>query len=288
MTSLLFLPFWYQCILAGILGAILASFINVVTYRMHTNASLGGRSRCFSCGHNLSWYELVPVFSFLFLRGRCFHCRASIATRNVLVELLMAAVFVFLYSTSASFALFLLQAGLCVVLLGVALYDLDHMIIPNELVWATAAFSVAILIVPVLFGDSVFALNTVVLHLGAGAAAFIGYGSLWLVSRGQWIGLGDAKLALPLGLLLLPGAALSMIVLSFWIGATIALLLLAAQLVRTWYRQRSYTRGVVANTTQYFTMKSEIPFAPFLILSFFVTYFLQGNVLTIVSYVFPL
>src|SRR5680860_1900327 len=81
--SFLFLIFF------SFLGLIVGSFLNVVILRHNTGASLGGRSGCFSCGHNLTWYELVPVVSFLALRGRCNHCGCKISRQYPLVEILL-------------------------------------------------------------------------------------------------------------------------------------------------------------------------------------------------------
>ncbi|MFA5291129.1 MAG: prepilin peptidase, partial [Candidatus Paceibacterota bacterium] len=91
---------------------------------------------------------------------------------------------------------------------------------------------------------------------------------LWTVSRGRWLGFGDVKLALGIGLLLGWELGLSALVLSFWLGAIIGLFLIAWGKTQLWRRGKSYT------------MKSEVPFAPFLILGFWLVFFLSINVLT--------
>lgn len=275
------MPLWYQLVVAGLLGAVLASFMNVVAYRMHTNASINGRSRCFSCGHTLTWYELIPIVSYCLQTGRCRSCRAHIAWRDVLVEVFTAAVFIYLYITSMTIIYFFLAAALALVMLGIILYDVEHMIIPNEFVLVIVGIVTTILGLQWYQG---LILVPLWVHLLSALGSFAVYAGLWLVSSGRWIGLGDAKLALPLGALLSPTAAFSMIVLSFWVGAIIALSLLTVGFVRRYWRNRAYARTGVANQVGYLTMKSEIPFAPFLIIAFSLAYFLEADVLSLFSY----
>lgn len=283
MFDLTLLPLWYQLTCIGLLGAIFGSFINVVAYRMHTNASLGGRSRCFSCGHTLRWYELMPVLSYTCLLGRCSACRARISVANLLVEVVLGSIFVVLYLLSGSLLEFGLLAALATLLTGVFLYDMAHMIIPNEFVLMVIGVSLALFMVG---GD--FALINIAWHGLSALLAFLSYASLWYFSSGRWIGFGDAKLALPLGFLLVPMGVFSMVVLSFWVGAAIALSLLLFQGMLSYIRQRAYTPKGVANYRRYFTMKSEIPFAPFLIIAFFLVYIFEVDVLTLLTHVFAL
>jgi leader peptidase (prepilin peptidase)/N-methyltransferase len=78
-------------------GTIIGSFLNVVIYRTNTGKSLLGRSACMSCKKRLAWYELVPIFSFIFLNGRCGHCKTRISYQYVLVEFLTGLVFALIY-----------------------------------------------------------------------------------------------------------------------------------------------------------------------------------------------
>ncbi len=282
MMSFSLLPLWYQLFVVGTLGAVLASFVNVLAYRMHTSTSISGRSRCFSCGHTLSWYELVPVFSYLALSGRCRVCHAHIAWRDVVVEITMAALTIAVYLSSTSLVEFLLGTFLVFVLLLVVLYDTAHMIIPDESVLVALGVAIGLLTYRWYEGVSVpelLSYAVVSLMILAGTYAF-----LWIISRGRWIGLGDAKLAAPLALVMTPFQAFSTVVLSFWVGAVIACLLLFIQFLSRRFSPRVYARTTVANTHKYLTMKSEIPFAPFLVLAFLLVYFGGVNVLSLFSY----
>ena len=133
------------------LGLIIGSFLNVVIARYNTQKNFGGRSACMSCENKLCWYELIPLFSFFALRGRCRSCKTKISTQYPLVELgtglLFALLFlkfqnVFFFSTidfAISYALYATMFSLLVV---IAVYDLKHKIIPDtlSLVFGVLAF----------------------------------------------------------------------------------------------------------------------------------------------------
>jgi prepilin signal peptidase PulO-like enzyme (type II secretory pathway) len=112
-------------------------------------------------------------------------------------------------------------------------------------------------------------------RIGAGFGAAFFFWGLWYVSKGRWIGFGDAKLALPLGMLVGIGDVFSMVVFSFWIGAGVSLVLLGIQKLL----KRGKTSLRFLSTP--ITMKSEVPFAPFLILGFIAVHFLHADIFDI-------
>ncbi len=271
MELIALLPLWYQYTLVVLFGLVIGSFLNVYIYRFHTGRSLTGSSHCLSCARPLAWYELLPVFSYLALRGRCRTCGSYIPFRYVLVEVLTASLFLLAYILVPLSYMMLLWWSLLAVLVVIVVYDLYHLIIPNELVVSVAVLTLLMFMaalswqwLPILFLS----------HAAAAFGAFAFYGGLWLVSKGRWIGLGDAKLAAPLAFLLGPWETFSFVVLSFWIGAglSIVILLLQRLLKRGQYRLSKYGLTI--------TMKSEVPFAPFLILAFLAVALLKLNVLT--------
>src|SRR3989344_4939149 len=85
---------------AGVLGAILASFLEVVADRLPRGEKPFGRSHCDHCGRTLSWFELIPVLSWLLLRGRCRTCDARIPIRHLLFEVSLGAVFASVAATA--------------------------------------------------------------------------------------------------------------------------------------------------------------------------------------------
>ena len=266
-----------------ILGLIVGSFLNVVIYRLHTNKSLSGRSHCLSCGAPLLWYELVPVISYLLLRGRCRTCNAHISSRYATVELLTAVLFLSVGIYVTDTVHIILGLVLMSLLVVVVVYDVRHTIIPDELVLYITGIAVLYTMwSPTTAVISFPSMSTIV----GGILAASVFGVLVLVSHGRWMGLGDVKLAFPLGFILGTSLAWSMVVLSFWIGAIISVLLLligrySALSIRIHRRGKTPLRFY----TPRLTMKSEVPFAPFLVTAFIFVYLSNIDVFDITEYV---
>jgi prepilin signal peptidase PulO-like enzyme (type II secretory pathway) len=233
-----------------IFGTIIGSFLNVVALRYNTGRSINGRSACFSCGHKLSWYELVPLFSFIASLGKCRSCKSKISWQYPLVEALTGILFVLLFNYFGLTLHLLFWVILVSLLIVIGVYDLRHKIIPDGLVYA---FSIIALLGHVLLGEFNF------WFVAAGIILFIPFFFLWFISKGKWIGLGDGKLALGFGFALGLVDGISAIVLAFWIGAVVSVLLLAFK-------------------GKQLTIKSEIPFGPFLILGFLLILFFGWDV----------
>ncbi len=145
MFSPLLLPLAY-----GLFGLIIGSFLNVLILR-RSILSVGGRSACMSCEHELSWYELIPVFSWIALRGRCRSCGSSISVQHPLVEAATAALFVVIgmsgYALDPVAAL--LALAIVSLLVAIAAYDIRHTIIPDS--WGYT-FAVLALMLSVYWG----------------------------------------------------------------------------------------------------------------------------------------
>jgi len=252
--------------LVFVFGTIIGSFLNVVIYRFNTGKGLLGRSRCFSCHKKLSWYELIPILSFLFQKGRCISCKCKISWQYPLVEFLTGAVFaLFFWKFFIKQAFFLTQINILFfffylvifsILLVIAVYDLRHAIIPNMLVYIFILLAFFVFVLDVTGAISnpffTFSLNDILAPL----VLFSFFGGLWFFSKGMWIGFGDAKLSVGIGFLLGWKASVIAFLISFWVGAIVGIYLLSL---------RRYS----------FTMKSEIPFGPFLILGTFTAFLIS-------------
>jgi leader peptidase (prepilin peptidase)/N-methyltransferase len=246
-----------------LLGMIVGSFLNVVIYRFNTHKTFGGRSVCMSCKNQICWYDLVPVFSFCFLSGRCRHCSSKISWQYPAVELATGIMFLLLFSKfefifwidplvfAYTFGFF---ATLFSVLMVITVYDLKHKIIPDtlSLVFGTLAFMSVF-----IFSDLILYVHMPTLYSFLGILIALPFAFFFFVSGGRWMGFGDAKLAIGIGLLLGLAKGLSAVALAFWIGALVGILLVILGKVR----------GI----------KSEIPFAPFLALGTFLTFLLEFN-----------
>lgn len=262
-------------------GVVLGSFINALVWRLRqqgvesragknaqrrkptnyklptTNYSiLRGRSMCPSCKHQLAARDLVPVLSWVSLRGRCRYCHKPISVQYLLVELLTGVLFVVFY-LGWSFPLWglhlvLFGFGLVYLVFFVALgvYDAKWYLLPDRLVFPLVGVAAAAVAVKTVWlkdwsivGQAVFA-----------AAIIFGlFWGLYQVSGGRWIGGGDVKLSLALGMIVgTPLAALLVLFLASLLGtlASVPLLL------------KSKTRQGLAR---------HIPFGPYLLAATFVT-----------------
>lgn len=252
------------------LGAIIGSFLNVLVIRFGAR-SVSGRSECLSCATQLKWFENVPIISWLVLRGKCRSCGSAISPQYLLVELLTAVVFVAIgigYSgasieTLNEFSVLALMLALSSIAIAIAVYDARHTIIPDA--WAYAAAAIAFLI---MISVNVSLSWTTVL---AGPVIAFPLFALWLFSRGAWMGLGDAKLALSIGWVLGPLYGYVALMLSFMIGAFVSIcILMPLPHILKYLRRKGIARLSAGSET--YTMKSEVAFGPFLVAAFFITW----------------
>lgn len=239
-----------------ILGLVIGSFLNVVILRLNTERSFGGRSGCMSCQKKLSWYELIPVFSYLGLLGRCSGCKSKISSQYPLVEfatgLIFAGLFIkfqdiFLINTITFAIVYSYYVAISALLIIISVYDLKHKIIPDVLAFALGVLGFVGLFFFNTDGYVVFYPHIPsLLDFASGLFVAAPFALFWLVSSGRWIGLGDAKLAVGLGWVLGLSKAISAVVLAFWSGALVGIFLILL--------------------SKKYGMKSEIPFAPYLVL----------------------
>lgn len=258
-----------------ILGAIVGSFLNVVILRWNTGQSIFGpreRSCCFSCRKQLVWWELVPIVSFFILRGRCSTCKSKISWQYPAVEFCTGVVFAFLmFRFPFSPLSFIYAACVASVLIVITFYDLKHKIIPNFFVYVFIVLAA----MPLVFSGQPVAELMMSFDTLAGPIFYACFALLWLVSRGTWIGFGDAKLVLGIGLLLGLAHGLSALVLAFWIGAVVSIALV---LFRTLVQKNIVPVTRLPLALQHLTMKSEVPFAPFLILGTAIAFFYHVDI----------
>src|SRR5918999_4381959 len=155
MPDLSLIPPAFGYIAAGIFGAIIGSFLNVVIHRVPLEESIVfPNSRCPSCGASVRAYDNVPVLSWVVLRGRCRDCRTPISARYPAVELLTAALFglTFWFRSGATLALpfDLLFVAAIVALVFI---DAEHMLLPNAITYPGLALAlIARVVVPNLYG----------------------------------------------------------------------------------------------------------------------------------------
>lgn len=274
MQDLLLLPTIQLVLISAGFGLIIGSFLNVFIYRFRTGKSLSGSSHCLSCATPLKWFELFPVISYVCLRGRCRSCGCRIPPRYALVESFTALLFVLTALQVSSLVELLFLWVVMSVLVVVFVYDLNHYIIPDSTVIVLTLLTTGWLGYMSFLGMPTSYILWDILAAALGSSFFL---ALWLVSRGQWLGFGDVKLAFPLGLLVGSAKVFSMIVFSFWIGAAISLCIVGLAKV-----QRGKL-GLLFGTPR-LTIKSVVPFAPFLIAGCLLVFFTQLNVINLFSF----
>ncbi len=255
-----------------IFGTLIGSFLNVVILRHNTGKGISGRSSCQSCGKVLGPFELIPILSFLIQGGACKACRSKISFQYPAVEFMTGLMFLMIFFTYTSILSIVLGFIIVSLLIVITVYDLKHGIIPNTFVFSFIAVSIFTLFFNV---DTLSFILPSTWALMAGPILAIPVWLLWRVSDGKWIGLGDAKLFLGAGWLLGISKGITVFALSFWIGAAVSLLLMFV-----WRFMRIKKLNLRFKDI---TIKSEVPFAPFIILSFFIVYFWGVNLFSVIS-----
>lgn len=266
-------------IFAFVLGAVVGSFLNVCIIRFGTGKTILGRSACMVCARQLSWWELIPIGSFAALRGKCASCKTKLSKQYIIVEILagcITAFFAYQYilrdGSGFTLALFGFSVVIWSFLLMIAVYDVYHKAIPNIFVGWFIGVSLVLAVFEAVHEGSWHLLGG---HIIAALLLSAFFFLIWGLSRGRAMGLGDGILAFGIGLYLGIPQGLSGIAFGFWIGALYAV-------GRILY-ERMGTREFQSGGKR-ITMKSEVPFAPFLILGAFIALAFHSDVFHILFF----
>jgi len=231
-------------------GLVIGSFLNSAIYRLEAGGNIAReRSRCPKCGHILSWYELVPLLSFAVQRGACRACKKSISWQYPLVEFSCALLFVFVWHHVPAYYHFhgeiVYLWYVFASLLLIFVFDLKQYIIPNRVVYP-------LILITLLWGwfGSRYMLPEYPFWSALGLSSF--FLLQYLISKGTWIGFGDVKFGIFMGLFLGTPLVFVAFFFSYFLGALASLFLL-------WRKKKA--------------LKSQIPFGPFLILGTAIAYF---------------
>jgi leader peptidase (prepilin peptidase)/N-methyltransferase len=215
--------FWL--VLAGLLGACIGSFLNVVIYRLPLGQSLvTPPSRCPKCGYRLKFYDNIPVFGWLLLGGRCRECKNKISIQYPIVELITAVLFVIVVWMTPPGPLLASRLLLLCILIALFGIDLEHQILPNSITLPGIVAGLLLsTIAPPGLRDAV--IGTV---LGGGVLYAIAWG-YYLWRREEGLGMGDVKMLAMIGAFLGWKMVLVTLVLSSFSGAIIGVGLIALQ-----------------------------------------------------------
>ena len=232
-----------QYIIFSLLGLTIGSFLNVCIDRLPVKKSLiSPPSHCDSCQHRLSPIDLIPVLSYLWLRGRCRYCGARIPLRPLLVEVLtglLFALFLWRLDLSAEFAVTVFY---CCIFIVIIFIDLEHRLILNVITYPAAIAALIISIFYPQLEGLIDGVPGVINHIIGGAFGFILFFAIAVIKPGG-MGWGDVKLAGLIGLVI----GMPLVIVSLFLGIVAGGMVVVALLLFK-IRQR----------------KEAVPYAPFL------------------------
>ena len=238
-----------------ILGITIASFLNVCIDRLPRNESLiFPASHCDSCHHSLAMKDNIPIFSYIWLRGRCRYCQAPIPRRILWVEISIGVLFGFTYwryEFSSELAIALLYICLFIVILVI---DLEHRLVLNKIVFPAMVVALLLSTFFTIFSTQPEIVPEIQDAASGGGIGLILFLLVVIISRGG-MGWGDVKLAALIGLVTGLPLVFVALLMGVILGGVVAVLLLALKIKRR---------------------KEAIPFAPFLSLATIAT-LLWGN-----------
>ena len=242
-------------ILIFTLGIIIGSFLNVCIYRIPREESIAfPSSHCTYCSTPLRWYDLIPIFSYLSLRGKCRYCGGHISPQYPIIEALNGILYVITYYIYGLSLDFIFYSFIISSLISMSLIDYYHKIIPDGLNIMILIMTIIYKSISILFYHIPIGLLDSFLGLLAGGILFFLIAAL---SNGG-MGGGDIKLITVLGLILGLKKTLLNILLSFVIGAVFSILLLTLN-----------KKG----------KKDAIPFGPFINIAFMITLFFGEQII---------
>lgn len=240
----------FSYILVALFGLAVGSFLNAVIFRLKAGKSfLAGRSACPKCQHLLKASDLIPIFSFIGLAGRCRYCRQKISWQYPLVEAglgLSFCLLFFYFSLSLEFFFYLIISSFLLVIL---VYDLKHHLILDKV-------TVPAIILAFIF-NLILRVSLLDLILGGilGGGFFL---AQYALSSGKWIGGGDIRLGVLMGFILGWHKLLAALFIAYFAGAIFSLFLII-------FRKKK--------------LKSRLPFGPFLVLATFVCLLLGDKII---------
>ena len=274
-----------------VLGLIVGSFLNVVICRLETGEGIiVGRSHCPRCKEILKWFDLIPLLSFIFLKGKCRYCKKPISWQYPIVELatglIFFSIFNFQFSIFNEFSIFnpeinsgqvfqtlnilnfLFLIFVSCILIIIFAFDLKHFIIPDKIIFPAIGIVLFYQLFRILEIGNWSLIGNWKLEIGnfptlfnalaAGFLASIFFLSIIFLTHGKGMGMGDVKFAFLIGLILgWPNVLLALFI-AFMLGAVVGLVLI-------FLRKK--------------TFKSEVPFGPFLCVGTFLCLFYSEQII---------
>lgn len=222
-------------LLIFVIGASIGSFLNVLIDRLPNDETILGRSHCDHCGKKLSWFDLIPIVSFIFIKGKCRYCHKSLSFQYPFIEALTGISFVLVYLFQFSIIHLILMWGIASCLIVIFFTDLKYHLISDYMLVAIAVF------IGLLHISSNLNL---VNFLISGAFVALPIYLIYFISRERAMGLGDVHLSFTVGFLLGWRMGFMALYIAFVLGAVVGLIMIAIHKKK---------------------LKSRIPFGPFIV-----------------------
>lgn len=250
-------------VLSFLFGSAIGSFVQLVVTRLHVAPTIFVRSKCLSCGEALRHFDLIPIFSYLFLRGKCRYCKSVFGVSSLIIELFYGVVFVLLYhfilASHVSLlisSLWLVYYSLLFVVLGIiALYDYAHTYIPIQFLFFYCILTFLMLAIRYIDGGGSMTLLAPIIV----AFPFL---LIWLITRGKGLGFGDVMLFLGVGAFFGVEQGLAVLLFSIWMGAIVGICIYVIR-----------RKNLIKNTA--------IPFIPFIVFAFLIILFTDIDIFSI-------
>ncbi len=249
-------------------GLSVGSFVNVIVLRFGFEETPLSRSHCMACNAHIRWYDLVPVFSFLFLRGRCRDCGSALTAQYPLVELAMGVLFALAYLFMPPLFSFWSIVAFCMLLVflaalvGLVVYDVRHTLVPLQFVYVLAGAALLASVSESLFAHALLPLIDSAL---GGAVLFAFFAGIVVVTKGRGMGMGDGYVAAAAGFLLGLFRGIEAVMFGVWIATAVYIFMfLLSSLFKKTRLLRPLSRVTIA---------SELPFVPFLALGIIIALF---------------
>lgn len=246
-----------------LLGAVIGSFLNVVVYRLPKRIkflTFGSRSKCPMCKRKLEERDLIPIVSYLILRGRCRHCKKKISRQYIVIEAVTAILFAGLFMVYGLDIMLLYALVMVSFTIPLFVIDAKHKIIPDavSLPFIAASLIIGFLVVPTWYEVLI-----------GGAVGTLFFLLQWVASRGRWIGSGDIRLGAAMGLLLGWKQLLVALAIAYFSGTLV---------------------GLTALLSRHKKLKSTIAFGPYLLAGTLIAYFWGAQILEwyLDIYIYPI
>ena len=248
---------FFYSFLIFILGTCLGSFANVCIYRLPKNKQIiSGRSFCPNCKKKISWYDNLPLISFINLNNKCRKCNKSISPRYFLVELTTGITFLLIYLNFQNSLTIIFLSILSLILIIIFFIDLENFIIPDSLNFTIMGLALLKNFLPNFNTSLIHEIDQSII------GGMVGYLSIWLIiflyktiKKIDGMGLGDAKLMAAIGFLF----GWQSVPFILFVSSILGLIFVIPSLIK---KQKN--------------MRTEIPFGPFIILACLI-YFAYGS-----------